>query len=90
MNSPSVVAVAIRYDGKVWVLGCPHRHHHIRHWIYLETGNSEAEDQSVEGFLDSAGRFLNRTEALIIARSREQLRTDRPIWGDDLYSENLW
>jgi len=85
-----IVGVAIWYDGKVWALGRPKRHHHIRHWIYLETGNNDAEETSVEGFIDNEGRFLNRAEALIVARANGQLREDYPLDIEWLFSENLW
>ena len=83
-----IVGVAIKYDGKVWAMGRPHRHHHIIYWIYLETDKSLGEN--IQGFLDHNGHFLTRVEALIVARECNQLREDRPIWGDEAYSENFW
>lgn len=85
-----IVGVAIWYDGRVYARGRPFRHHHIRHWIYLETGNADAEETSVEGFLDHDGKFLNRTEALIVASECGQLRKNVPIMHEELCSEHLW
>jgi hypothetical protein len=85
-----IIGVAIKYGGKIWALKRPFRHHHVRHWIYLETGNSHAEDTSVEGFIDHHGRFWDRTDALIIALENGQVKTQVPIRNDELCSESLW
>jgi hypothetical protein len=42
-----------------------------------------------QGFLDQAGTYLDRKEALAVARSAGQLRADVAV-QDQLYSENLW
>jgi hypothetical protein len=44
----------------------------------------------VQGFVDADGQFLTREAALVRARETGQLLPHRPIWGDKLYSENLW
>jgi hypothetical protein len=43
-----------------------------------------------QGFLDESGRYLTRKQALVSAQVNGQMREDRPVWGDQLYSENLW
>jgi len=45
----------------------------------------------VQGFLDSAGRFLRRAEAYTLAEWNGQLQR-RPggYQGTDLYSEDVW
>lgn len=96
-----IVAVAIKYDGRVWVMGRPHRHHHIRHWIYLEIKEhgtklrpyvdmDTAESLSIEGFLDQDGNFLDRSRAMEEARVCGQLRKEYPLDNEWLFSENLW
>lgn len=86
-----ITHVAIRFNGIVYSLPPPNRHHNIIWKIVEETGathvDSHGDDQ---GFLDSAGNYLTRKEALDNARFNGQLRDDRPIWNDELFSENLW
>jgi hypothetical protein len=83
-----ITHVAILVHGKLWSLPKPNRHHHIIYQIYLETGKQLVDDE--QGFLDHEGNFLDRAAALIHAKNCNQLRSDRPIWDDWLYSENLW
>ena len=88
--------VAIRFQGKVWSLPRPYRHHHIiRMIIYLDGQYGEGEltsvdtSQSDQGFLDSSGRFLNRKQALVNAELNGQLKNGKII-GGILTSEDLW
>lgn len=49
---------------------------------------SSWEDQ---GFLDEAGNYLNRKEALVNAKLFDQIKgPQKEIIGEELYSENLW
>lgn len=85
-----ITHVAIKFNGVTYSLPAPNRHHNLIWKIIKETGiktvDSHGDDQ---GFLDSSGAYLTRKEALDLALSNGQLRTDRPIY-DQLYSENLW
>ena len=83
-----ITHVAIQYKSKLYSLPAPNRHHHIILQIHEETGDMNIF--GLQGFLDDQGNFLNRKAALAHAVSCKQLLPDRPIWGDDLYSENLW
>lgn len=91
MNRPRITHVAIRFQGHVYSLQPPHRHHDVIRLIAEQTGiqyvDARGEDQ---GFLDESGRYLNRKQALVSARVNGQLLADRPIWHSELYSENLW
>lgn len=86
-----ITHVAVRFNGKVYSMPRPHRHHHVIRVITANTGaltvGACGEDQ---GFLDDGVRYLTRRQALRVARKHGQLRDDRPIWNDELYSENLW
>jgi hypothetical protein len=88
---PPITHVAIRFQGKVWSLPKPNRHHDVILHIAEQTGvsyvDSRGEDQ---GFLDEGGRYLTRKQALVSAEVNGQLRKDRQIWHGELYSENLW
>jgi hypothetical protein len=86
-----ITHVAIRFNGVVYSLPKPNRHHNVIWLIVEQTGvetvDAHGEDQ---GFLDSEGEYLTRKEALDNARFNDQLRDDRPIWNEELFSENLW
>lgn len=82
-----ITHVAIIWKDKLYSLPKPNRHHHIIHEIHLATGDMDIYGD--QGFLDDKGNFLNRADALIHAQACNQLN-DRPLWGDWLYSENLW
>lgn len=87
----TITHVAIRFQGKLYSLPAPNRHHDVIRLIASESGLShvDARDDD-QGFLDSSGRYLRRKPALRVAREAGQLRADREIIGGRLYSENLW
>jgi hypothetical protein len=90
-RTPPITEVAIRFGGAVYSLPKPNRHHDVIRGIVEATGvasvDSLDEDQD---FLDAAGRYLTRRQALRVAQANGQMRNDRPVWNDELYSENLW
>ena len=61
----------------------------LRH-IVASTGviYVDARDRD-QGFLDRDGTYLDRRQALEVARAAGQLRADVAV-HDRLYSENLW
>ena len=73
------------------VVVCGRRHHNIIELASLSIPKSIAQT-SIEGFLTSQDRFVDRKEALIIAQKAEQIRETPKIWfkGDNLYSEDLY
>jgi len=86
----SITRVAIRFRGTVWSLPRPNRHHNVIRHIAESTGVSHVDARERDqGFLDQEGRYLDRKEALHVAREAGQLRADVPV-QDQLYSENLW
>lgn len=86
-----ITHVAIRFQGKVWALPKPNRHHHVIAFIVEQTGvdhvNSMGEDQ---GFVDANGQYLTRRQALVRASFTEQILDRSQLRGDRLYSEDLW
>lgn len=85
-----ITHVAIRFGGKVWSLPRPNRHHHVIRHIAESTGVSHVDSRDRDqGFLDQEGRYLDRKQALEVAREAGQLRADVEV-QDQLYSENLW
>jgi hypothetical protein len=83
-----ITHVAIRYNGKLYSLPKPNRHHHIIHQIHLETGDNDIYGD--QGFLDDQGNFLDRSTALIHAQMCNQLLPHPKLKDDWLYSENVW
>lgn len=82
-----ITHVAIKYNGTLYSLPKPNRHHHIIHQIHLATGDTDIFGD--QGFLDDQGNFLDRAAALVHAKVCNQLN-DRHLWDDWLYSENVW
>lgn len=87
---PPLTHVAIRFNGQVWSLPKPFRHHHIIRLIVEHTGvsyvDSRDEDQ---GFLDANGRYLTRKQAHVNADMHDQIKNGKII-GGVLTSEDLW
>lgn len=77
---------AIRYQGETFALPAPNRHHHVIRHI----GGIRGPD--IQGFLDNRGKFLNRREAMRVARAAGQLirPTVGGYQGPLLFSEDLW
>lgn len=96
-----ITHVAIRFDGKLWSLPRPFRHHHILRTIMFlskefgewtgavyDSVDTHGEDQ---GFLDSSGKYLTRREAMLNAKANGQItKPGHPTIEDVLYSEDLW
>jgi len=82
-----IVGVAIRTrEGKVYSLPSPNRHHHLVRMIFEETGKPLYGE--TQGFLTNCGRFMNRSQARVVARKSGQLKGD--LIGSVLTSEDLW
>lgn len=83
-----VARAAIIFEGLLYTLEPPSRHHHIIHSIasFLDRTSVGENEQ---GFVDEAGVFMDRVEALDVARAAGQLLPDRPVFRE-LFSENLW
>jgi len=84
MTQRHITHVAIKYDGKVYSLPRPNRHHHVIRLI----GGIHGSD--MQGFLDNEGNFLDRFEALQVALSAGQVIDPVNIRAHRLFSEDLW
>ena len=87
-----ITHVAIRFQGKVYSLPPPNRHHDVIRLIVEQTGvkyvDAHGDDQ---GFLASDGLYWRREDALRIARECGQLKPGG--LGEklgELYSEDVW
>lgn len=77
-----IIKVAIKYNGTVYSLPEPNRHHHVIRMI----GGIKGSD--TQGFLTDTGEFLTRKEAYQLALTNGQL--NRVPGGYELFSEDLW
>jgi hypothetical protein len=86
-----IVGVAIiRYDGTVFSLPKPNRHHNcIR---AMAAAGDPVPIKGKQGFITDTGRFLNRTQAGRLVESNGQYfkRTAGSYPGGELYSEDIW
>lgn len=89
MARTKITHVAIRFQGKVYSLPPPNRHHDVIREIVRLTG-VDSVDNDEQGFLDETGRFLNRQQAILSARLHNQIREGSRIVAGLLFSENLW
>jgi hypothetical protein len=80
--------VAIRFQGKVYSLPAPNRHHHVISLIVQETDVDHVYGEE-QGFLDAKGTFLNRRQALVNAQLHNQLKSGTVIRAERLFSEDV-
>lgn len=85
-------AIQIVETGKVFY---GHRHNHcftaMNDYLSWTMNRQEiGKVKSVQGFVTSNGRFVDRKEALIIALENDQVLDKSQIRGDNLYSEDLY
>lgn len=86
-----ITHVAIRFQGETYSLPAPNRHHDvIRHIVATVPGveSVQARDED-QGFLDEAGTYLNRRQALHVAEVMTQILPGKGKFYE-LYSEDLW
>ena len=88
----TITHVAIKYKGEVHSLPAPNRHHNV---IWMLCKKFPEEDNfnqigNTQGFLDSEGNFLDRYDALEVARAAGQIKDVRNIRADRLFSEDVW
>lgn len=79
----TIAAAAIVFDDVVWSLPAPHRHYHIIEKHFKETGKNGSGKQ---GFVTSAGRFVDRYQAASLAYDAKQIEATRL----QLFTEDLW
>lgn len=84
--SERIVSVAISAFGFIASLPAPARHGDVLK--KLSYVNPTILGPGTQGFITSAGRFVNRRDAAVIAL--EQLQVEKLISPPELYSEDLW
>jgi len=92
-----IVAAAIRINGVVCAVEKPGRHHDVIH--RLAGAFDKRPIVGVQGFVTSAGRFVDRFEAARIATAADQIlpvdgsdgvAIKRDLIGGRLFSEDVW
>lgn len=82
-----IESVAIKSGDDVWWLYWPCRHGHVMHMLAQTLPNwLDREPRHVQGFRTNRERFVDRKEALEIARAAGQTVTE----NHQLYSEDVW
>lgn len=81
----AITYAAVKHGESVYVMPRPCRHHHILHKHRLP-------QDAIQGFVDSEGSFLTRTQAFHVAKAAGQLKPQRPghYKGALLFSEDIW
>lgn len=89
MQVEMIVAAALKRGNLVYSAPRPARHGDVMRLVDETHGDMhEPFLPDEQGFLTSAGRFVNRRLATSIAVRAEQIID--PQWPPDLYSEDLW
>lgn len=89
MDEPqeTIEKAAIRFEGTVYTVPRPGRHHNvIREMARQGFGPEAMHDQ---GFVTNTARFVNRREACRIATEADQI-IKKTGGDDDLFSEDVW
>ena len=87
-----ITHVAIKFNGKLWSLPQPYRHHHIIKMIVM-LGEAEYVDteRDEQGFLDDTGKYLTREEAFLQAMTCCQIKEGSVgLQLGWLSSEDVW
>ena len=83
-NAPGMLGLVIK----------GHRHADIIYTVYILTGKrtctngTDCTGEHEQGFVTNKGRFVDRREAMLIAREANQLIGE--TFSDELYSEDLY
>ena len=88
-----IVCAAINNQGTI-VLGARHHDELMNNQIqgYLDEGGYWNKKDEIQGFIDQYGNFINRKDALIVAKAANQILKIGPGFNatKQLYSENLY
>lgn len=89
-NPPQITHVAIMYEGVLYHMPKPCRHHHVIREIAAHNGVG-IQGPDTQGFMDEDGKFYTRRAAFVLASDNGQLkRREGGYQGPELYSEDLW
>jgi hypothetical protein len=89
LSQPRIVCAAIVNDEGI-IIPSPRHFDRTCHALLEEADLSGRNCNWVQGFIDQHGKFHNRKEALIIAKTNNQITRPSEYETDELYSENLY
>lgn len=79
------------YNVDKGIVFCGWRHPNCLYQKCAITGLRDAESgENIQGFLTNTNRFVDRKEALIIAKNADQIIDLENVRGDRLHSEDLY
>lgn len=81
-----IIGVAIDYNGRVYLLDSPARHHEVIRYIHDITGDRGI--RGLQGFVIKKGEFLDRLGGAGYALRNNQIKKLK--WPLYLYSDDLW
>lgn len=96
IDGETIETAAILFDGVVYTVPRPGRHHDVMRHMWTQWGDKPGEERFIrgetQGFVTSTGRFVGRSKALRIVKAAGQPQIDHPALnvGGRLYSEDLW
>ena len=85
-----IICAAIYNPDEKDMAGLPLIYCGLRHCNCLWQSEKVSRNPYHQGFLTSTGRFVDRKEGLKIALENNQVIDIKQIFGDKLYSENLY
>jgi hypothetical protein len=88
--SESIVAAALKVENFIVSAPPPARHHTLLHALHNAYGKRGPMVKSTDqGFVTSAGRFVGREEAVLLAVAAGQILRPK-FQPTQLFSEDLW
>lgn len=88
---PKITHVAIRFEGMIYSLPAPNRHHdvimHLSNTLNVSYIDVFEDDK---GFLDASGQYLTRKQAYYWAKDNNQILNLKKAMPGHLTSEDLW
>ncbi len=87
-----ITHVAIRFQGKIWSLPAPNRHHNVVRHIVEQTGVTSVDArEDDQGFLIDGTRYVRRKQALRHALDTGQCKSNAlGARLGKLFSEDVW
>jgi hypothetical protein len=85
-----IICAAIHNPDEKDMAGQPLIYCGLRHCNVLWQSEKVSRNPKHQGFLTSTGRFVDRKEGLKIALENNQIIDMKQMFGDKLYSENLY
>lgn len=90
VNETVLFAAVKAVDGTIVAVTRPGRHHHCLHFMMSGEYDFAPEDTVHQGFITSAGRYIDREEAARMAYVEKQYKDEYAVYPTKLFSEDLF